>query len=272
MARHFVSRLYEASTDFPYRGAGPIKTYMIATTPRCGSTHFCMELWRAGCFGAPMEYLNLRNRDNMIARLSPTLDLSEYWHNVQNIRTSPNGVFGFKMFFQNFRYIAKQHPALLAHIASQKVIMLKRRDRVAQAISYARAMQTSVWFAGMRNKVPPVYNYGEIRRADKMLRRQNAAWDSAFALTDEKPLTIYHEDFCRDPARIYRKIALFLGIDLAASKVIQLEVLERQADEISDDWTARFLQDGGFARRGDKVETRPFGDRSEGPSVKVRSA
>jgi hypothetical protein len=34
------------------------RTYMVATIPRTGSTYLCHRLWRTGCMGVPLEYLN----------------------------------------------------------------------------------------------------------------------------------------------------------------------------------------------------------------------
>src|SRR5215472_13088957 len=55
--RHMADR----RLDFPSRV--PLRTsYIVASSPRCGSTFFCKELWQTGVLGAPTEYINYRNR------------------------------------------------------------------------------------------------------------------------------------------------------------------------------------------------------------------
>ena len=49
---------YEARFDFPHRATAPSRPYLLATVPRSGSTYLSHVLWRTGCLGAPLEYLN----------------------------------------------------------------------------------------------------------------------------------------------------------------------------------------------------------------------
>ena len=49
---------YEAKFDFPARDRAPERSYLLATVPRSGSTYLSHVLWRTGCLGAPLEYLN----------------------------------------------------------------------------------------------------------------------------------------------------------------------------------------------------------------------
>ena len=44
--------------DFP-GSAAQRKSYVVASSYRCGSTFFCSALWRTGVLGAPAEYLNI---------------------------------------------------------------------------------------------------------------------------------------------------------------------------------------------------------------------
>src|SRR3954452_13784534 len=51
---------YEGKFDFAPRVAGPERAYLLASLPRAGSTHFSHVLWRTGCLGALLEYLNFQ--------------------------------------------------------------------------------------------------------------------------------------------------------------------------------------------------------------------
>ena len=78
---------YEGKFDFPARGQGPEQTYLLASVPRAGSTHFSHVLWRTGCLGAPLEYLNfLPLGPYGFAAKSPELQL-QLWRSVLRRRT-----------------------------------------------------------------------------------------------------------------------------------------------------------------------------------------
>src|SRR3954466_5530762 len=104
---HTVAALYSASHDFPRREEGPSNTFMLATIPRSGSTYFAIRLWQTGALGAPMEYLNFPILGRLLKRLRVDLPMDarsvlKYWKAVKALRTSPNGVFGYKMFMNNY--------------------------------------------------------------------------------------------------------------------------------------------------------------------------
>ena len=46
------------ATISPYRADSPEHAYLLATVPRTGSSFVSHLLWRSGCLGAPLEYLN----------------------------------------------------------------------------------------------------------------------------------------------------------------------------------------------------------------------
>ena len=82
---------YEAKFDFPVRVAGPERPYLLATVPRSGSTYLSHVLWRTGCLGAPLEYLNFDPAGPWgFANGSPA-EQQRLWLSAQRIRTSPNG-------------------------------------------------------------------------------------------------------------------------------------------------------------------------------------
>lgn len=49
---------YEAEFDFPLRPSPPPRPYLLASTPRSGSTYVSHLFWQTGCLGAPLEYCN----------------------------------------------------------------------------------------------------------------------------------------------------------------------------------------------------------------------
>jgi len=234
-----IDRLHGPEFDFPAPWDEPKFTYMIATTPRSGSTLFCTHLWRTGQLGAPMEYTNIRQRQWVVKNLGGD-DLSKYWREIRRRRTSPNGVFGFKCFTPDLEHIASACPELLAEIHSDAVIFLRRRDRVAQAVSYARALTTEVWFSDVPEPLVE-YDHKAISDAEYWIARQEAQWEILFAKTDAKPIVVYYEDFLKDPAATIADIAGRMGIPFdPAAPQLPIPGFEKQASGLSKDWIARY--------------------------------
>src|ERR1700753_662009 len=103
--------------DYPPIEGSPRLQLMIASIPRSGSTAFCNDLWNTGVLGAPMEYLNLKWLGQQGRWGKEIGDLLEYWRTLQTIRTSPNGVFSYKMFVGNYFSVLKCCPELLPSLA-----------------------------------------------------------------------------------------------------------------------------------------------------------
>src|SRR5215471_21377591 len=104
---------YEGKFDFPARPQGPTLTYLLASVPRAGSTHFSHLLWRTGCLGAPLEYLNFEPAGPYgFAAASPQLQL-QLWRSLLVRRCSPNGVFGLKAFAPQLDQLQRKNPTLL---------------------------------------------------------------------------------------------------------------------------------------------------------------
>ena len=78
---------------------------MLAGTPRSGGNYLCHLLWRTGLMGAPMEYFNFHTLMlQMAVRLGVT-SLADYVQRLLRVRTSPNGVFGYKAHFDHLQFM-----------------------------------------------------------------------------------------------------------------------------------------------------------------------
>jgi LPS sulfotransferase NodH len=236
----FIGELYGKDFDFPQRKLPPWKRYMVAAIPRTGSTYLCTQLWRTGLLGAPLEYINLRNITGIVERFGNG-DPIAYWRKLQEYRTSPNGVFGFKAFIPDYQRIANDHEEFLPEIHSEEVIYITRRNKVAQAVSYARATVTAAWFAGVPEKIQPTYDFKKIATAEKWIADQEAAWEFLFNRTKVRPLRIQYEDLLSDPQAAVDAIAKRVGVELSNFDRIEMPGLERQSGAESIEWAARFI-------------------------------
>ena len=235
-----INALYSAAYDFPELGTTPRVRYLIAATPRSGSTAVCLAMWRAGNLGAPMEYLSLKNRAAMLQRLGGG-DPERYWDALLRYRSSPNGVFGAKLFPDHLAAAARAAPRLMGKLGFESIIYFWRRDIKAQAVSYARAAMTRSWFDGEAEYGKAEYDGKFIRRAEEALIRQDDAWKSLFRRESITPYEVAYEDFLDSPREIVERIGLQLGAGQGLP--VWIPTLRRQRHPEAALWRERYSND-----------------------------
>lgn len=249
---HIINKMYLSGFDFP-RTTKKDFSYMLAAVPRSGSTYLAIQLWRTGILGAPMEYLNLKA---MAKQMMPRFgisgerayDLSEleilnYWNKVCSVRTSPNGVFGYKMFFVIFNDILKTYQNIYDLIRPDFVIYLQRKDAILQAISYSRAIRSKAWFANIQNTQEVPYDYKHILGCKAGIKKQYEFWDNVFSQAGIDPICVYYEDMLEDPRAVVDQIISEMGLTRDPAAELDIPVIDKQADEVTYDWKERFERD-----------------------------
>ncbi len=144
--------LAASKLDFPHRATLPDKVFMIACAQRVGSTLLALSLWKRGVFGAPMSYFNPWTMQSYQKRFKFSTD-REYVDFLQSTRTSPNGVFAYKMGATHWCGLQTEAPYLASRIRANAAIFLRRRNVVAQAISQYKAFAAGDYFPGRRRCV-----------------------------------------------------------------------------------------------------------------------
>ncbi len=239
---HISTLHYTADFDFPQRDADPVVSYMIAAVPRSGSTFLSLKLWQTGCLGAPLEYANAKIlADTGIGERLGGGDFGAFWRAVKHRRTSPNGVFAYKLFKQHFLEIGQRHPGVLDDIAPTHVIYLTRSDRLAHAVSYSRAIRSNVWFAGGRADETD-YDRAHIAKCEDNISRQMEFWEKVFHATGADVHRVEYEAFCADPDAGVRAIAQRMGVRLEGQG-LAIPLTERQRDAKSSAWEHAYRED-----------------------------
>jgi LPS sulfotransferase NodH len=125
---------------------------------------------------------------------------------------------------------------------------VRRADKVGQAVSLWRAVQTRAWSSqddpGERT---PVYDHRGIAHLLARLEAHDAAWITWFGANDLAPLTVTYERFDAAYDATMHQVLDHLGL---AADTIPPPPIQRQADERSARWAARF-------RAGDHTEATP---------------
>lgn len=237
---------YEPKFDFPARAGLPRLPWLLASLPRAGSTWLSHELWASGCLGAPLEYLNFEPGGPWGHASDRPEEQARMWRQALASRTSPNGVFGIKAFPGQLQHVQQGNPALVAQAmrlllgpaAPRKVVELRRRDRQAHAVSYARALLSGVWRAEQERagRDEPAFSALAVERAGAMLDQQQAGWQAMYADLGVVPLVLWFEDALADPAGAALQVADHLGVRLEPTAKVVVPPIRQQAQEGARAW------------------------------------
>jgi LPS sulfotransferase NodH len=239
---------YEAKFDFPAREGPPPRPYLFASVPRSGSTYVSHLLWRTGCLGAPLEYLNFEPTGPYgFAHEAPARQ-HDLWQSALGRRTSPNGIFGLKAFPEQLEQVHRQNPRLMVEVMrlmlgrgpGSKVVQLRRRDRTAHAISMARAMLSGIWRKEQEGEDRPEPEYSElaVTRTAALIEQQERGWAEMYQGLGILPLVVFYEDVLADPPGFVAAVAGYLGVELDSSAEVVIPEIERQSQKGAQAWAA----------------------------------
>ncbi|MDT5093045.1 MAG: trehalose 2-sulfotransferase [Mycobacterium sp.] len=251
------------------------KSYVVLASQRSGSTLLVESLRATGVAGEPQEffqYLPSTSQapqprqwfagvtDESILRLldpydegKPDLAPAEIWRDyIRTVGRTPNGVWGGKLMWNQTPLLmarAKDLPdrsgdgllAAIRDVIGEEPVLVHvyRPDVVSQAVSFWRAVQTRVW----RGRPDPMrdsraeYHADAIAHVVTMLREQEKGWRTWFDEEGVEPIDVPYPVLWRNLTQIVATILEQLGLDPALAPK---PVLERQADQRSDEWVDRY--------------------------------
>jgi trehalose 2-sulfotransferase len=239
----------------------PRLSHLVCATERSGTTLLCELLGATGVAGRPEEYFECLNSTGRVRQpreyfdadtdpevlallpSSPPSRPAGDWHArlawALERGTTSNGVFGAKMMWA---YL----PDFLAHGEPEAMlgeplrwVHVDREDKLAQAVSLWRAVQTEQWRAEDRSGGAPVFHAGAIAALKRRLEDHAAGWREWFAARRIDPLEITYEELAADPHATVCRVLDHLGLDTAGIDIPAPPTL-RQADSRSQAWVERF--------------------------------
>jgi LPS sulfotransferase NodH len=210
--------------------------YIICSEHRSGSTALCQWLSSTGLLGHPAEYF-ARTEHSVAIERDPALLAT-----LLNRATTPNGVWGIKLFSQQFDATMKAR--WIERLPAAHFILLERHDLLGQAISLVRALQTRAYRAHEAAVAPARYDARAIRRQMGRLAQAQARWRLFFARNGIEPLWLTYEEMVRDPNAVVRAVARHIDVDDPPPIDPRLIKVTVQRDTVSDAWRARFIAEG----------------------------
>jgi LPS sulfotransferase NodH len=220
----------------------------------------------------PEEYFDRERHANIVERLafrempdadtvsepSPLWDPGRYdryldWALQEG--TTDNGVFGAKLmwgYFGDFVDLLRgipelggfSVPELLSRVFPDlHYIQITREDKVRQAVSLWKAVQTQAWRRrpgdADRPRVEPQFSFRAINYLVRLLTAHDASWDAYFLGLGHHPLKLTYEELAAEPQDTVERALGHLGLDPVRPGVLEGPRLEAQADELSEEWVRR---------------------------------
>jgi len=259
----------------------PHTSYLILATPRSGSYLLCEALINTRLAGYPTEYFGPIQTRAFLKHLE-TANYAEYLDWIIKKGTTPNGVFGGKLIWQfhedltdHLREITgyeklSMREVLSAAFPNLRYIWTTRRDKVRQAISYWKALQTDAWLGlssedmqssligdqqetrsnlRMANRPrlsttkDPIFDYKSIERLLRGLEQDEVEIQRYCANLGIQPFKVVYEDFVDAYEETALQILAYLHIPAPQNLTFGgTRKLQKQANKQSEEWLQRYYQ------------------------------
>ncbi len=233
----------------------PAISYLIVSVQRSG-THLLGNLLRnTGIAGSPEEYFISRPGETWEERCG-VASRAEYLAQVLERGTTANGVFGavvMRNYFDRMLQLLREIPEyrglraaqiLDAVFARPKYVWMRRRDRVAQAISLSIACQTGVWIQRKgetpKPRATPRFEFKAIDEWCNRIAAQEQAWAEYFRENQIEPLVLFYEDVAASHRAATERVLEFLGLPLPGNLKFPELSTEKQANHTSAEWAATY--------------------------------
>jgi LPS sulfotransferase NodH len=245
-----------------HRSRHPRRCYVICGVARSGSNLLSDGLRETGKAGRPNQFFLpsfeafFRERQ----KLSEDIAFADYVRAVIHGTSTSNEIFGFKLmawylhdFLARLRATRAFGGEEISHLAllrnafpGLRFIHISRRNKVRQAISKARAVQTGLWKVqpGRTEAAPHEFDRELITRSLREAEEEERIWQEFFERNGIEPFRVEYEPLCENYEATIRAVLAFLDIRLARGKQIKA-VTQRQSDAESLEWERRYLASDG---------------------------
>ncbi len=236
----------------------PHRCYLICAVARSGSNLLSDGLRDTGRAGRPNHFFLPSSEVYFRPKygFDAAADFADYVRGVVKKTVTSNEVFAFKLmawYLHSFLARLRQTGAfggvgvsdlemLCAAFPRLRFIQISRREKLRQAISKARALQTGLWKVQKDKSevVEPKYDRALIASCLAQTEEHEEIWSVFFAGIGQVPLRVEYETLCQDYERTLREVLDFLEIRVPRRMTISAPATIRQSDALSDDWEQRY--------------------------------
>lgn len=233
-------------------------SYLVCATARSGSSLLCEALSDTELAGRPWEYFYDVHEPMWRGRwqVPPDAPFGDYLARALEHGATPNGVWAAKVMMGYLRDLTRRlhgtprfadrelspFDLLSQTFPNLHWVWITRRNKVRQAVSLARAVQTQAWWAGMPQVRSPEYDFAEIDRLLQVVTLHEAGWQELFSAHAVTPFVVVYEDFVHGYEKTALDILDFLAIPRPAGLQLPApKLMKKQADDLTEQWVERFL-------------------------------
>jgi LPS sulfotransferase NodH/glycosyltransferase involved in cell wall biosynthesis len=197
------------------------KDYIIFFVPRCGSTLLTDLILQTGQMGNPIEWFNPHSFAyiNKLYGYDPT-NFDNYIHKLLTEQRSDNGVFGAEIEYSQLnKFFAVDKIWDYFDIDNTKIIFLNRKDKVKQAVSFYRAMNTGLWHSRTPQTQPVnsdiKYDVHLLKNALTTIINLELNLEKFFIKYNISPLRLSYEYLLSSHQSAVQSIATQIGMNLS---------------------------------------------------------
>ncbi|UCI31619.1 Stf0 family sulfotransferase [Mesorhizobium sp. B4-1-4] len=216
-----------------------MKGVAILTEARSGSEWLGSLANSTGLFGKSAEWLDTANLG------CKPKSFDELMSAVIDRGGTANGRFAVKLFPRHLHWSQAKYGAdFLAECLRRHamgLVLLERRDRLRQAISYCRAKASGRWRSTDGADLVPQYDFAGICQAYFLIEQSYAFWEAYLRMTDLPYDHFFYEDLLDDPRPYVASVARQLSIEMPNREF--KTNLRLQRDNHTEDWAERFQND-----------------------------
>ncbi len=247
----------------------PRRRFLFVAEPRSGGSFLAECLRATGTAGVPYEYLNPRLIEAHAARfgLPGPPSMERYFGHLLRHRTTPNGVFVLKALVDQVIPYLNRRGYLGQLLGScDRIFVMYRGDKLAQAVSYYKASVSDAWnsqdrFEGYDDPARFPFDPIAISQFLRALFAFERQLDGVVAWARRRgtPVEIFtYEKIDADLESEWARLLRFLELPSVPAASLGT-TLERQRDAVSDALIARYL-----------AEIRGLGPAAPPPAEKRR--
>jgi LPS sulfotransferase NodH len=231
--------------------AGVERSFLVCSTPRTGSTMLGNLLADTGLVGRAGEYFGEFFRRDVV----PGLNRSRFDDYLVDCtrHARGTGTLGIKLHrdqVEVFLYLlrlrrglggASDREVLEAVFPTPSFVSMTREDRLAQAVSWWKAITTGKWTDGRPVTGEPRFDADGIAGRLRGIELADEAWRRWFEQNGVEPLRVTYEQLVADPTMTARRVLEHVGVAVPAGFVVT-PATERQADAVNEDWIRRYRE------------------------------
>ncbi|MGI9212027.1 MAG: Stf0 family sulfotransferase [Methylococcaceae bacterium] len=232
--------------------------YLIAFTPRSGSSWLTSLLVDTRLAGQPEEWLNPNHLPGILST-HPCKDLPSYVRRIRRLMLSrKRRTFGMECSWFQWRLYLESNQQRVAPFAFDHYIYWTRRDLLGQALSLYKATETGYFHSTTGKKESPsteiVFDDGKIWDWMLHICQQEYGWQTYFQKRNIEPLNLCYEDLWSNTELTLTRLLSHIAPEQPLATVIAAAQAAKSKHTKLDGSATRDIKLGFYGRYRDEIE------------------